>query len=141
MDAIDSVILGRIERAINKLPDLITTAVEQAFEKYLVADAEQPEPAAPAEDSEETKAYNAIVYMRVSEMADVIRKSDFDLSNLSWNVLAYILAYQTLSGETIDLGVYPAEFLTTATERSKTIVKNIKTVSSEEIMKYLESKQ
>ena len=37
------------------------------------------------------------------------------------------------------VGVYQAGFLTTAKDRSKVIVEKIKTVTSEEIVKYLES--
>lgn len=124
---------------LNSLPDLISQAVEQAFAKYLVADAEQPEPAAPAEESAEIKAYNAIVAARVRGITNSITLRD--LNNLSWSQLAHLIAYSELSGITPEFGGYSKEFVATATERSKIIVKNIKTVTSDEIMKYLESQQ
>ena len=143
-EKLDSLIakIDKLNAQVEVLPELL----RKILDLYLVADAEQPAPApaVPAEPSEEEKARDAIVAARVADWSPWVE--DEDLTKLSWNMLAALIAYFLVCpnspltrGREATLSHYPEAFVKSAASRSELIVKNIKTVSSEEIARYLES--
>ena len=151
MDVMEAVITNKLDQVLeklNSLPDLISQTVEQALAKYLISDEEQPEPAAPAEPSEEDKARDAIVSDRVKDLGEQIRGwLPEKPGRLSWTQLIHVIVYQELSGTRVWSNWSPSsagmekQFVETAVLRAQAIVEKYKTVSSDEVMKFLESQK